>query len=173
MYRLITAFIITALFTLQITGLTHRYKPRGNEPAFQIDIHPQWNIQYDVNASDAILLYSDPDPDGTGYMSVRTELHESEKSFAELMHLVAARLSQRFSYVALIEEKISKYRPNMYLGRWKIKDDEVMYTSRTAFVREGNRVIFLLTIASESQYERYRVIFENAILSLDFQKGAS
>ena len=147
-----------------VTAENYKWEPKGDEPAFSLDIPNDWEIDYLVKTNGSLVFFRHAE----AVIEVRSYLSEDDAEFQTLMNQKAARLSARYNDVRLINEKKSKYRSNMYLAAWRLLDEKNrLYIEKTAFISDGGeQVLAISCIAPRSAYNRYKVTFDNAILSL-------
>lgn len=163
---LISGFFLICLWP--VAAITYQYKTDFGHPGGSVDAPNSWDRYIDQKKNTSIILFSDDKNPRAAFIELRLQQFDAEPDFDELMHETAARLATRFTFVELIKEQPSEYRSEMYLADWQIQEKGFDYKTKTALLIKGKSVLSLVLMAETDLFNNYNVIFENAILSLNF-----
>ena len=161
-------YIYILIFAL--TNVSHLFadtvywSSRNTEPSFLVDISPDWDKDY-ITRDNGVIFNARRMGSS---IEVRSFTVNEIKSMQQLISMKAARLSAKFSYIFLVRDK--EYISGKREILWKLKYDKQSYIERTVIIRKETGVIILSCLALEKEYPKVRVIFENAILSIQIAK---
>ncbi len=154
--------IMPVLFSNSLLAATFTWQPRGDEPAFKVDVPNDWESDYLVKNNGAIVYFRDD----AAVIEVRAFVADDDISSSRMIDLKAARLSARYTHVTLLAEKKSSYREGLYLSKWRMVHKNKTYIQTSGFIVEDDLILSISCIAPDYAYNRYRTVFDNALLSL-------
>jgi len=88
-----------------------------------------------------------------------------------IIHAKASRMYSKYSYINILlekEETIDEIRKKTIF--WKLRYQNKTYFEKTVILQYLNNIVILSCVAPEDEYPHHRVIFENAVLSLKYEK---
>ena len=157
---------LTILFLLscitRVFGGTFQWEAKGEKPSFTIDVPNDWERDHIITGNGAIVYFRE----SAAVIEVRSFIADYDPEFDALMNIKAARLSSMYKNVKLIYERKSRLRPEMYLAAWILTKKGRRFVEKTAFIVDGDYILAVSCIVPLRNYKKFRVVFDNAILSV-------
>ena len=146
----------------RVFGETFQWEAKGEKPSFTIDVPNDWERDHIITSNGAIVYFRE----SVALIEVRSFVTDYDPEFDALMNVKAARLSSMYKNVKLIYERKSRLRPEMYLAAWILTKKGRRFVEKTAFIVDGDYILAVSCIVPLKNYKKFRVVFDNAILSV-------
>lgn len=145
--------------------------PVKTEPGYSIDIPGDW-LRKKVEGSNGNITYFYPKNQSRVVIEIRSFNLSDNKSIKAIINRKAARLSYYYPHVNLSYERFSVLRPGVYESKWDLRNKYGSYIEKSVLLKSKNEVIIAGVSAPKDMYNQYNIIFENALMSIDFSDEA-
>lgn len=167
--RYITVSIV--LLYTAVYGITAQYKSVRDEPAFELDVPQSWESYRQSDGKTGVFFLYNSYARNDGYIEVRSFTTENDTTYEDMAHQLTARLASRFFFVEMIKESRPEFRNELLTHDWNISEKKKKFRARTAILISGRKVLVLMCMAPPERFSSFRIIFENALLSLNFSSA--
>ena len=167
----ITTFLIFLVFLniAPVIGETIRIDGAVNVLPVLVDIPPDWVKNQSVKGNGIIYTLRHENSE----MEIRSFVFENV-DMDYLINAKAARMFAKYSYINILlekEEMMGDVRRQTVF--WKIRSQNMTFYEKTVILQFQNNIVILSCLAPESEYQHHRVVFENAVLSLRYDREES
>lgn len=161
---------ITALFMSHLGAIPFYWEAKTEEPGFTIDVPSLWTQA--SRARDKVANVHFERTDRAGRVAIEVRSYSSEGADLEQLVLqLRTRLAVKYDRVYLLKRKEVAFRKNIEKQVWSARVGKKSYLLTTAFVISEDKILQLICVTPANRKKEYEIVFDNALLSLDFSDG--
>lgn len=152
----------------QAHGDTVIWRAEQGKPGFSLDVPPEWEKDYEIK-SNGILFQAFQ---GEALISLKSFSSTQNYSVKYILNKRAARLSARYSTIFMVQQKIMDGEVEGVIVEWRLNHKGREFTEKTLIYKKNANFLVLSCSAPTDFFLANKVIFENAMLSLQFMGEA-
>jgi hypothetical protein len=170
MLRALKICTVMLLIPNMASAIPFYWESKSDEPGFTIDVPSLWKQASRAREGNAYVQFVKPDK----YGRVAVEVHAFSSEAGEIDQLILqlrARLAVKYDRLYMVKRKEVSVRKGVEKQLWTASIGKQTYNLTTAFVVADDKVLEVTCVAPVKRRREYEIVFDNAILSLDFSDG--
>ncbi|MBV6494713.1 MAG: hypothetical protein LDLANPLL_02750 [Turneriella sp.] len=171
MRRLIKIFCILTVFVPLLYAVPFQWESKADEPAFIIDVPASWARASRARNGVGNVHFEKKGVKNRVAIEIRTYTSE-DTDVEQLILALRTRLAVKYDRLYLKKRQEMKFRKGVEKQLWTARVGKVNYTLITAFIVQDSQVLEISCIAPSTLAKNFQIIFDNALLSLNFPDGS-
>jgi len=155
-----------------LMSISFDWEPKSDEPGFTIDVPSKWQTVAKSREKVAYVQFEKSDFAGRVAIEVRSYLSDLTEVDQLLLQL-RTRLAVKYDQLYLQSRKGLSYRKDVEKQVWIAYLGKKSFQLTTAFITGDGKILQLTCIAPRHRAKEYEIVFDNALLSLNFSDGKS
>ncbi|HRP69413.1 MAG TPA: hypothetical protein PLY93_07775 [Turneriella sp.] len=172
MRRMLIIMAIAVFSMPYLYAVPFTWESKADEPGFVVDVPASWSKA--SRARDGVGNVHFEKKEKTGRVAIEVRAYSTEDTdIDQLVLQLRTRLAVKYDRLYLQKRQEMTFRKGVEKQIWNARVGKIKYALTTAFVVADNRVLQITCIAPVSQAKRFTILFDNALLSLDFGDGSA